>query len=115
MTDNGALWGQSSAPYYPSPWGEGSGDWAAAYAKARTFVSGLTLTEKVNLTTGVGYVVFPASYRSWLTMDADGRARSVSETTALFQDSTSSLSVLRTLHWESETVSSPCLEARFLC
>ena len=49
------MWGQTSAPYYPSPWGEGSGDWAAAYAQARQFVSGLTLLEKVNLTTGVGW------------------------------------------------------------
>jgi beta-glucosidase len=28
--------------------------WAEAYAQARDFVSQLTLTEKVNLTTGVG-------------------------------------------------------------
>ncbi|KAF2151018.1 glycoside hydrolase family 3 protein [Myriangium duriaei CBS 260.36] len=51
----GAKSGQTSPPYYPSPWGEGAGDWAAAYAKARQFVSQLTLTEKVNLTTGVGW------------------------------------------------------------
>jgi beta-glucosidase len=35
---------------------EGSGDWADAYKKAQAFVEKLTLTEKVNLTTGVGYV-----------------------------------------------------------
>ncbi|KAL9636565.1 MAG: hypothetical protein Q9164_002738 [Protoblastenia rupestris] len=40
-----------SPPYYPSPWGTGDGTWADAYAKARTFVEQLTLTEKVNLTT----------------------------------------------------------------
>ena len=45
---------ESSPPYYPSPWGTGDGTWADAYAKARTFVEQLTLTEKVNLTTGVG-------------------------------------------------------------
>lgn len=45
-----------SPPYYPSPWGSGSGEWASAYAKAQAFVSQLTLVEKVNLTTGVGYV-----------------------------------------------------------
>lgn len=45
-----------SPPYYPSPWGSGAGDWAGAYQKAREFVSQLTLTEKINLTTGVGYV-----------------------------------------------------------
>ena len=44
----------TSPPSYPSPWGSGSGDWAAAYEKARAFVSQLTLLEKVNLTTGVG-------------------------------------------------------------
>lgn len=45
-----------SPPYYPSPWGTGTGDWASAYAKATAFVSQLTLIEKINLTTGVGYV-----------------------------------------------------------
>ncbi|KAK3654337.1 cytoskeletal protein binding [Elasticomyces elasticus] len=51
----GAVSGQTSPPKYPSPWGEGLGDWDAAYAQARDFVSQLTLTEKVNLTTGVGW------------------------------------------------------------
>ncbi|KAK3117357.1 cytoskeletal protein binding [Teratosphaeriaceae sp. CCFEE 6253] len=54
-TDGGAVSGQTSPPKYPSPWGEGLGDWEAAYAQARDFVSQLTLTEKVNLTTGVGW------------------------------------------------------------
>ncbi|KAI4195472.1 MAG: hypothetical protein LQ350_007183 [Teloschistes chrysophthalmus] len=44
-----------SPPYYPSPWGSGSGNWTSAYEKARAFVSQLTLLEKVNLTTGVGW------------------------------------------------------------
>lgn len=51
----GAKSNQRSPPEYPSPWGEGLGDWAGAYEKARRFVSQLTLTEKVNLTTGVGW------------------------------------------------------------
>lgn len=46
---------QSSPPKYPSPWGEGLGDWEEAYVKAREFVSQLTLEEKVNLTTGTGW------------------------------------------------------------
>ncbi|KAJ5546415.1 hypothetical protein N7494_004000 [Penicillium frequentans] len=46
---------QTSPPWYPSPWGEGLGDWEAAYARARSIVSKMTLTEKVNLTTGVGW------------------------------------------------------------
>ncbi|KAK5135012.1 hypothetical protein LTR08_005672 [Meristemomyces frigidus] len=46
---------QTSPPKYPSPWGSGSGDWAAAYQQARAFVSQLTLEEKVNLTTGTGW------------------------------------------------------------
>ncbi|OKL57834.1 putative beta-glucosidase A [Talaromyces atroroseus] len=45
-----------SPPSYPSPWGEGKGDWADAYEKARDFVSKLTLAEKVNLTTGTGWM-----------------------------------------------------------
>lgn len=44
-----------SPPKYPSPWGTGSGDWAASYSRARDFVSQMTLLEKVNLTTGVGW------------------------------------------------------------
>ena len=51
----GAKSGQTSPPEYPSPWGEGLADWANAYAQAKAFVSQLTLTEKVNLTTGVGW------------------------------------------------------------
>jgi beta-glucosidase len=51
----GAVSGQTSPPSYPTPWGEGLGDWEDAYAKARDFVSQLTLLEKVNLTTGVGW------------------------------------------------------------
>lgn len=40
---------------YPSPWGTGGPDgWDEAYQKAREFVTGLTLVEKVNLTTGTG-------------------------------------------------------------
>ena len=40
---------------YPSPWSSGGpGGWDEAYEKAREFVSRLTLTEKVNLTTGTG-------------------------------------------------------------
>jgi beta-glucosidase len=52
---SGAASGQTSSPEYPSPWGEGTDDWADAYAKAQSFVAGLTLTEKVNLTTGTGW------------------------------------------------------------
>ncbi|KAL9026121.1 MAG: hypothetical protein Q9196_005168, partial [Gyalolechia fulgens] len=44
-----------SPPYYPSPWGSGTGDWASAYGRARAFVGQLTLLEKANLTTGVGW------------------------------------------------------------
>lgn len=51
----GAVWGQTSPPKYPTPWGEGLGDWDSAYAQAREFVAQLTLLEKVNLTTGVGW------------------------------------------------------------
>lgn len=46
---------QTSPPKYPSPWMDGSGGWEDAYQKAQAFVRQLTLTEKVNLTTGVGW------------------------------------------------------------
>lgn len=44
-----------SPPSYPSPWMRGGNGWADAYTKAQKFVSQLTLLEKVNLTTGVGW------------------------------------------------------------
>lgn len=45
-----------SPPVYPSPWmdPEATG-WEEAYARAADFVGQLTLMEKVNLTTGVGW------------------------------------------------------------
>lgn len=46
----------TSDPFYPSPWMDPEAQgWQDAYAKARAFVSQLTLLEKVNLTTGVGW------------------------------------------------------------
>ncbi|KAI1098251.1 glycoside hydrolase family 3 protein [Jackrogersella minutella] len=45
-----------SDPHYPSPWMNPTAQgWEDAYVKARDFVSQLTLAEKVNLTTGVGW------------------------------------------------------------
>ena len=52
---SGQVDGQTSPPSYPSPWMRGGDGWDAAYKKAQAFVSGLTLLEKVNLTTGVGW------------------------------------------------------------
>ncbi|KAK2789035.1 hypothetical protein FQN52_006402 [Onygenales sp. PD_12] len=45
-----------SPPYYPSPWAAPVGEWEDAVDRARYFVSKLTLPEKVNLTTGVGWM-----------------------------------------------------------
>jgi beta-glucosidase len=46
----------TSPPSYPAPWArEGANGWQDAYAKAVQFVSGLSLLEKINLTTGVGW------------------------------------------------------------
>ncbi|CAG9952137.1 unnamed protein product, partial [Clonostachys rosea f. rosea IK726] len=46
-----------SEPHYPSPWMDPAAPgWEQAYAKAKDFVSQLTLLEKVNLTTGVGWM-----------------------------------------------------------
>jgi beta-glucosidase len=50
-----ASFNETSPPKYPSPWMNGEGEWAEAYSKAKAFVSQLTLTEKVNLTTGTGW------------------------------------------------------------
>lgn len=47
--------GDLSPPFYPSPWARGGNGWQDAYQKAQAFVSQLTLLEKVNLTTGVGW------------------------------------------------------------
>ncbi|KAF5007104.1 hypothetical protein FDECE_6535 [Fusarium decemcellulare] len=46
-----------SPPHYPSPWMDPQATgWEDAYARAKEFVSQLTLLEKVNLTTGVGWM-----------------------------------------------------------
>jgi len=48
--------GDSTPPGgYPSPWARGGDGWDEAYQKAQAFVKQLTLLEKVNLTTGVGW------------------------------------------------------------
>nr|POE62878.1 putative beta-glucosidase m [Quercus suber] len=39
-----------SPPVYPSPQGEGSGEWAAAYSKAKALVAQMTNEEKNNIT-----------------------------------------------------------------
>ncbi|PYH88564.1 putative beta-glucosidase [Aspergillus ellipticus CBS 707.79] len=44
----------AQADSYHPPISSGYGNWSTAYEKARHFVCGLTLTEKVNLTTAVG-------------------------------------------------------------
>ena len=44
-----------SPPWYPSPKGGISRTWAHSYKKASKMVSGMTLAEKVNLTTGTGW------------------------------------------------------------
>ncbi|MCJ1397963.1 hypothetical protein MMC11_001159 [Xylographa trunciseda] len=46
---------ETSPPFYPSPWVSGLGDWGASVAKAQALVAQMTLAEKVNLTTGVGW------------------------------------------------------------
>ena len=44
-----------SPPHYPSPWmNPDAAGWEDAYAKAKAFVTEMTLVEKVNLTTGTG-------------------------------------------------------------
>lgn len=50
ITQDSYFYGES--PYVPPPNATGTGYWASAYAKARTFVAQLSLDEKVNLTAG---------------------------------------------------------------
>ncbi|KAF2433190.1 putative beta-glucosidase 1 precursor [Tothia fuscella] len=52
----GAQSEQTSPPFYPSPWIDSTTvGWQDAIAEAQAFVKQLTLLEKVNLTTGVGW------------------------------------------------------------
>ncbi|KAI9696694.1 MAG: hypothetical protein M1820_008068, partial [Bogoriella megaspora] len=44
-----------SPPYYPTPRGGKFGSWPDSYRKAATLVKQMTLAEKVNVTTGVGW------------------------------------------------------------
>ncbi|EEP78747.1 hypothetical protein UREG_03593 [Uncinocarpus reesii 1704] len=44
-----------SPPWYPTPKGGTTSSWAESYSKAQTMVKSMTLTEKVNITTGVGW------------------------------------------------------------
>ncbi|KAF2834943.1 glycoside hydrolase family 3 protein [Patellaria atrata CBS 101060] len=55
VISNETLDNATSPPKYPTPWIDGSGGWAEAYRKAQDFVSQLTLVEKVNISTGVGW------------------------------------------------------------
>ncbi|KAI9727632.1 MAG: hypothetical protein M1828_005860 [Chrysothrix sp. TS-e1954] len=51
----GAKTNQTSPSSYPSPWMDGSGGWTDAYNRAQALVRQMTLVEKVNITTGVGW------------------------------------------------------------
>ena|SRR3569833_4781309 len=46
--------GYVAQPYYPSPYGGWTSDWADSYAKAWKLVSNMTLAEKTNITAGTG-------------------------------------------------------------
>ena len=50
----GADWAKS-VPYYPAPRGGWSSDWVESYRKAAIMVNKMSLLEKVNITTGVGW------------------------------------------------------------
>ena len=45
-----------SPPWYPSPKGGTTSTWSASYDKAKVMVAKMSLVEKVNITTGTGYV-----------------------------------------------------------
>jgi beta-glucosidase len=46
-----------SPPWYPTPRGGTTKEWADSYRKAAKLVSQMTLVEKVNITTGVGWMM----------------------------------------------------------
>lgn len=48
-----------SPPWYPSPLGGTSSNWTASYTKAAELVRQMTLVEKVNITTGTGWMMGP--------------------------------------------------------
>src|SRR5690554_2688153 len=84
-----------SPPYYPSPKGGWTSDWAASYQKAAAMVGQMTLAEKVNVTTAIGWqmVRIPSSSSSraiCCVQVADSSPRAaVWETLALSIDSAS--------------------------
>ena len=45
-----------SPPWYPTPLGGTTKSWEESYGKARQMVGDMSLVEKVNITTGTGYV-----------------------------------------------------------
>ena len=47
---------EQSPPYYPTPNGGWISSWSASYEKAAAVVANMTLAEKVNLTSGTGYI-----------------------------------------------------------
>ncbi|KAI1436944.1 glycoside hydrolase superfamily [Xylaria sp. CBS 124048] len=49
-----------SPPWYPTPKGGTTKDWAESYRKASEMVARMTLAEKVNITTGTGWQMGPA-------------------------------------------------------
>lgn len=48
--------GYGSPPVYPAPKGGWTPDWAEAYGKAKKLVEQMTLAEKVNVTTAIGWM-----------------------------------------------------------
>jgi hypothetical protein len=53
--------GYVAAPYYPAPHGGWLDSWKDAYTKAQALVSQMTLAEKTNITSGVGYFMGKAT------------------------------------------------------
>lgn len=56
--------GYVAAPYYPTPPGGWVAEWEDSYAKAQLVVGNMTLAEKVNLTSGTGYLMVRGSNQS---------------------------------------------------
>lgn len=59
-----------SPPWYPTPKGGTDETWQRSYEKARQMVRRMSLVEKVNVTTGIGYAPFHVAQREHLLMES---------------------------------------------
>lgn len=62
-----------SPPWYPTPRGGTVKNWETSFERARDMVQKMSLVEKVNVTTGTGYIPPFRHLKPKLTCNSDGR------------------------------------------